>query len=108
MLFAKTTIKEVKLDTALKFFQCYIQPIFDYNLVVWSTDFRLSCDEELNSVFTIYLTRYMGLNYGTRSSIVHFLTETQPFRHSILDKGKEQVVLIEKKSLSFSMTTKNS
>ena len=101
MMFAKTTIKEVKLDIALKLFECYVQPIFDYNLHVWSSDFRLSYDKDINAVFAMFLKRYMGLNYGTKSSIVHFLTETQPLTNSLLEKAKEKIENIEKINLSF-------
>ena len=43
----------------------------------------------------------MGLYYGTRSCIVHFLTETQPLTNSILEKAQKQMESIEKLNLSF-------
>ena len=89
------------LDVALKLFQCYVQPIFDYNLVVWSSDFRPSYDKDLNAVFAMFLKRYLGINYGTRSSILHHLTETQPLTNSLLEKAQKQLETIEKINLSF-------
>ena len=106
MLFAKTTIREVKLEIALQLFQCYVQPIFDYNLVVWTSDFRPSYDKDLNAVFTLFLKRYLGVNYGTRSCLVHFITGTKPLTHSLLEKAQVQVEKIESINLSFKVEPK--
>ena len=54
MLFAKTPIKEVNLNLALSLFQCYVIPIFEYNLIVWTADFRRSMDKSIDSIFLIF------------------------------------------------------
>ena len=103
MLFAKTTIKEVKLELVLQLFQCYIVPIFEYCLIVWAADFRLSLDKDINSIFLIYLKCWLGLPYSTRSSIVYFLTETKPFVHTLLEKAEEKLGKIEEIKLSLNL-----
>ena len=78
-------------------------PIFEYNLVVWSADFRQSCDKDINAVFAIYLKRWLGLPYATRSSLVHFLTETAPLTHTLLEKANNQLKEIGKINLSVNL-----
>ena len=103
MLFAKTPIKEVKLELVLKLFQCYVLPIFEYNLVVWSVDFRASLDKDINSIFSICLKRWLGVPYVTRSSIVHFLTQTAPLTNTLLEKAEEKVKKINEINLSLEL-----
>ena len=103
MLFAKTPIKEVKIELVLALFQCYIIPIFEYCLAVWAADFRASMDREINSILLIYLKRWLGVPYTTRSSIVYFLTQTKPLVNTLLEKAEEKLGKIEEINLSLNL-----
>ena len=103
MIFAKTPIKEVNLNLALNLFQCYIMPIFEYNLMVWTADFRKSMDKDINSVFLCYLKRWLGLPYSTRSSMVYHLTQTAPLTQTLLEKAQEKLNKVEEINLSLKL-----
>ena len=55
MLFANTPIKEVKIGLAMKLFNCYVLPIFEYCSLVWTSDFRKSYDDKINAVLLFFL-----------------------------------------------------
>ena len=55
------------------------------------------------TVFTMFLKRYLGINYGTRSCLLHILPGTKPLTHSILENAQERVEKIEKINLSFNV-----
>ena len=78
-------------------------PIFEYNLIVWSTDFRESLDDDINSIFRIFLKRWLGVPYATRTAMVHFLTQTTPLVHTLLERAEEQRQKINNINLSLNL-----
>ena len=58
LLFARTPIKEVSLDLALKLFQCYVTPILEFNMVIWTSDFKEALNGTINSIFTKFSYKF--------------------------------------------------
>ena len=65
MLFSKLPMKSIPLPVALSVFAMYILPILTYALPVWFPKVTEESKKRLNSVFTKFLKRYLGLTVLT-------------------------------------------
>ena len=87
-LFARLPLREISLQVVLDIFHTYILPIVMYALPIWFPSMTENASKRLNSLFTKYLKRYLGLPYLTNNAIVHFLTDTSSLcdilRHKLL------------------------
>jgi hypothetical protein len=95
-LFSKVPLKEIPLNVAVDLFRIYVLPIISYCCPVWITQLTDSCSTKLNSIFTKFLKRYLGLPYLTNNAIVHFITKTRPLRYILNEtavKGFYKIVL---------------
>jgi hypothetical protein len=77
-LFAKYPVKEIPLEVALCIFQTYVLPIITYSLPVWFPRITEKGKDRLNSLFTKFLKRYLGLPYRTSNAITHHIAGTSP------------------------------
>jgi hypothetical protein len=71
----------------------YVLPVAQYCIPLWFPAAIESSKVKINSLFTKFLKRYLGLPYNTNNAIVHFLTNTVPLCHTL-----EQ--LVEKRYLN--------
>ena len=77
LLFARTPIREVSLDLAIKLFQCYVTPVLEFNMVIWTSKFKEALNDTINSLFTKFLKRWMSVRIcKTRNSVTHFITKS--------------------------------
>ena len=90
VLFANSPVKEVNLNLAKQLFQCYVQPILEYCMIIWNANYAKSFEDKLNVVQMVYYKRYCGLHPKTRNALVYFLTETTPLSESLHAKSLSQ------------------
>ena len=88
-LFAKVPIKKLPLDVVLQIFNIYILPITSYCVSTWLPMLKSATARmKVNSMFTKFLKRYLGVPYGTRNAITHFLTGTIPLCSALESKAQ--------------------
>lgn len=80
-LFAKLPLREVPMAVVIDIFNTYVLPIALYALPIWYPNLREDGKKSLNAVFTKFLKRYLGLPWGTRNGLVHYVTGTSPMCH---------------------------
>ena len=90
VVFANSPVKEVNLDLAKQLFQCYVQPILEYCMIIWTANYANSMEERLDVVQMVYFKRYCGLHPKTRNALVYFLTETAPLSETLQLKAMNQ------------------
>ena len=84
-LFCKLPIPEIPLDTALSIFNVYVRPILTYALPVWLPQISKSYKTKINSLFTKFLKRFLGIPYCSNNAITHFITQTKPLISTLED-----------------------
>ena len=77
-LFSTIPLKSIPLSVALNIFDVYVLPIFTYGLPIWLPKLTESAKSKLNSLYTKFIKRYLGLPYLTNNAIVHFISNTVP------------------------------
>jgi hypothetical protein len=77
-LFAKLPLKEIPMGVVLDIFNTYVLPIALYALPFWLPKATEEAKRRLNSVFTKFLKRYLGVPYATHNALVHFVSATEP------------------------------
>ena len=77
-LFATLALKEMPFAVAMDVFNTYILPIITYAIAVWLPLMTESLQTKLNTIYTKFLKRYLGLPYSANNAIVYFITETCP------------------------------
>ena len=90
MLFAKTPVNEVSLELAKGLFNCYVLPIFEFGMIIWTSDYCKSLDNSIDAVYLNFLKRYMGVHPKTRNSLIYHITNTSPLSNTMLEKNKKQ------------------
>ena len=75
----------MSIDLALKMFDVYIKPIYDYGLAIWSTNVSHNSKLNIDRVFLKYLKRYLGVPVSASNAITYFLTNTRPFSHTLFE-----------------------
>jgi hypothetical protein len=82
-LFAKLPVKSIPLPVALALFNTYVLPIVTYALPLWFPSATAEAKKRLNSMFTKFLKRYLGVPYATFNGLVHYVTGTAPLCHTL-------------------------
>ena len=82
-LFSALPLTSTPLPIAISVFNIYILPIITYNITVWLPELCPSSAKKLNSVFTKFLKRYLGLPYATHNSLVYHITNTLPLTRQL-------------------------
>ena len=77
-LFCRLPLKKIPLPVVLHVFATYILPILTYAAPLWFPKCTKESKRKINSLFTKFLKRYLGLPYGTYNAIVHYITNTSP------------------------------
>ena len=103
VLFARTPVNEVDLDLAMKLFQCYVQPIFEFNMIIWTTNYAESMDDKINVVLMGFLKRYCHIHPKTRNALVYHLTETRPLSQTLQEKALSQKDQLEQLREAFGL-----
>ena len=94
LILGKLKSMNIELDMILKMFECYVLPSYTYGLNVWFDNISQEAKKTLNSTFTKYLKRYLGLPYNTLNSLVYHVTETHPLNitlHQKFHQSKQQI-----------------
>ena len=83
-LFMRLPMYELSLELVVKLFHTYVLPIYLYCAPIWSSSLNSkNIIQQLNSVFTNYLKRYLGLPRYTQNAAVHFYTRTWPLYYAV-------------------------
>lgn len=82
-LFSSLPLKDIPLPVALKVFSIFILPVIQYCLPVWLPDAPITSMSKLNSLFTKYLKRFLGIPYAVNNDVVHLITGTVPLSHTL-------------------------
>jgi len=76
----------------IQIFQTYLLPIFTYCGPIWINDVKSqNAVQQLNSVFTNYMKRYLGLPKYAHNSAVHFYCGTWPLYNAVRHLASEAV-----------------
>ena len=84
-IFSQTPILETSLDLALKMFQVYIQPIYEYGASIWTTKVSKNSRMNIDRVFLKYLKRYLGVPVSASNALTYFVTKTKPFTQTLYE-----------------------
>ena len=103
VIFARTPINEVNLDLAMKLFRCYVQPVFEFNMIIWTTNYANKLNESINAVFKGFLKRYCNIHPKTKSSLVYHVTETVPFTQTLHERALTQKDQLEQLNKAFGL-----
>lgn len=90
VIFARTPIKDVDIELAMKLFECYVQPIFEFNMIIWTSNYAKSLDERINVVLMSLLKRYCQFHPKTRNSLLYFITGTKPLSQTLHERAITQ------------------
>jgi hypothetical protein len=80
-LFAKLPMKDIPISVALDIFRTYVAPIAQYALPLWFPRATTEAKKRLDSLYTKFLKRWLGVPYATYNGLVHYVTGTEPFTH---------------------------
>lgn len=84
LLFQKLPLSHLPLALVLDTFNCFILSIFRYGLHLWLSKVSKASLSSLDSLFTKFLKRYLGLPYFTNNAVIHHLTNTIPLSHTLI------------------------
>ena len=71
------------LHLPIRVFQVFVAPLFHYGLALWTNQVSNAALQSLDSVWTKYLKRYLGLPPYVNNATVLFITNTQPLSESL-------------------------
>ena len=77
-LFQQLPLRSLPWSIVLQVFNCFVLPVFLYGVHLWYSRVSNSVLLSLDSFFTKFLKRYLGLPRFISNAIVHFITGTQP------------------------------
>ena len=83
LLFARLPLSHLPLHLAIKVFQVFVAPLFHYGLGLWLSSVSNAALQSLDSVWSKYLKRYLGLPPFTNNAMVMFITNSQPLSESL-------------------------
>lgn len=83
MLFQNVNLRNLRLDLVLQMFNVYVFPVFRYGAVLWLSSCSEAALSSVDSLFTKYLKRYLGLPKHCNNAIIHLLTDTTPLSHQL-------------------------
>ena len=75
-LFNKLNIRRLSLELALRIFHCYITPIFTYGLACYWGAVSKNAVSALDSCFTKYIKRWLGIPYSSLNALVYHYSNT--------------------------------
>ena len=78
MIFNKLKSLDLTKDLYVRIFDCDVLPSCTYGLEIWNKRVSLCTTLTMNTIFTKYLKRYLGLPFIANNSIIYQLTETHP------------------------------
>ena len=84
-IFTQTPILNCSIDLALKLFNIYILPLYEYGMAIWTSRVPKTSRDEMNAVFTKYLKRYLQIPPYTNNEIAHFLCGTVPLTKTLFE-----------------------
>ena len=96
-LFNKLDIRRLSLELALRIFHCYITPIFTYGLACYWGAVSKNAVSALDSCFTKYIKRWLGIPYASLNALVYYYTNTMEmsvwFNEAVYEKQWEKLQL---------------
>ena len=100
-IFSQTHVINLSLDLALRLFDVYIKPIYDYGSPIWTTKVSKNAKMNIDRVFLKYLKRYLGVPASASNAITYFLTNTKPLSQRLFENPTKPLQSI---NLSFPLT----
>ena len=73
----------ISIETALELYNCYILPTYLYGTPVWIGNCSQKTIDTMNSNFTKFLKRYLGVWETNNNAIIYFITGTQPLEKTL-------------------------
>ena len=83
ILFSRFPMKSIPLCAALDVFDIYVLPVVTYALPIWFQNITESLKCQLNSLYTKFLKRYLGLPYSSNNAIIHYMSQTSPLIYKL-------------------------
>ena len=90
-LYLKLPLFEMPLEIVIDIFTTYLLPIFTYCSPIWASSIvSQNSLQQLNSVFTNYVKRYLGLPKYANNAAVHYYCSTWPLYNAIMHSNTKQ------------------
>ena len=86
LLFHKFPLLHISIEKLVKIFIIFVVPIYEYGLTIWWHRCSRSSKDQMNSVFTIFLKRWLGVPRWANNAKVHHLCETKPLEDYLSDR----------------------
>ena len=94
-LFLHLPLYEMSLELVVQTFNIFLLPIFTYCSPIWINDQKSqNAVQQLNSVFTNYIKRYLGLPRYAHNAALHFYCGTWPLYNAIKHTSVEAALRI--------------
>ena len=94
-LFMSLPLRKMSLEIVLKIFETYLLPVFSYCAPIWTYNLNGNSIQSMNSVFTSYLKRYLGLPKYSHNAAVHYYCKTWPLYNAVKFAARNAVSRIQ-------------
>ena len=88
VLFKRLPMIHLSREQLLSIFKVYIAPLYEYGLPLWWKRCSGNALSQLNSIFTCYLKRWLGVPKWTRNCMVYWICNTTPFEVFLEERSK--------------------
>lgn len=86
-LFHQLPLSELPIGLVLEIFQVFVTPIFLYGLPIWISKCSTGTMNQINSVFTKFLKRYLQVPPFSNNATIYYITDTQPLVTTLITKA---------------------
>ena len=91
MLASRLPLRRFPFLTLIKLFKTYVFPIYSYGSFLWIDNCCSTQISAIDSTFTKFLKRYLGVPFWCSNPITHFITNTSPLTHSIREHAHSSI-----------------
>ena len=94
-IFAKTPVQNTTLELAIKLFNVYILPMYEYGAAIWTTNVSKEAKKGINRAFLKYLKRYLGVPKSSCTDMTYFMTGTCPLTEKLFENPTKALQSID-------------
>ena len=94
-LFMSLPLRKMSLEIVVRIFETYLLPVFSYCAPIWTYNLNGNSIQSMNSVFTSYLKRYLGLPKYLHNAAVHYYCKTWPLYNAVKFAARNAVSRIQ-------------
>ena len=94
-LFSSIHLSDLPFPLALECFRIYILPTISYALPTWHGAISKSSGNKINSLFTKFLKRYLGIPYSCQNSLIYKITNSKPLLETLDNLCESQFLTLK-------------